>query len=162
MKALPVAGIGRLVSKKAEIVGPAQRRLRHEAQRLTAIDTFQKRDFLGPRDDAVGNPIHDSTAFRAVHIAPGGKGIGGRPGGIINIRSIPPRHRRNPGHIDGRDAFKRLARPRRTIPPTNMIEDRLGTKGGQEAFRLFKIFSLKVAGRGPGSSTRLTLLSTVI
>ncbi len=141
MKALPVAGIGCLVGEEAEIVSPAQRRLRHEAQRLAGIDAFKKRDFLGPRHNAVGNPVQDGAPCRPVHVTPGGKGVGCRPGRLVNIRRVTPRHRRNPGHVDGRDAVKRPAGPRRTIRPANMIEDGVVAERRQKRLRLCKIVS---------------------
>ena len=46
-QALAVAGGGRAVGEKAEILGPAQGGLLHEAQRLAGVETLGKGDFLG-------------------------------------------------------------------------------------------------------------------
>ena len=139
MKTLTISGIGRLVGEEAKIVSPAKRRFRHEAKGLAGVDTFQKRDFLCPRDDAIGNPVQNVPPRRAIHVAPCRKGVRGGLGRVVDVGGIATRDGRDRGHVDRRHAFQCGSGPRRAITPTDMIENRPVTKAGQEWFGLLKI-----------------------
>ena len=140
MKALAVTRIGRLVGKEPEILGSAKRRLRHETECLTCINAFQKRDFLGPRDDSISDPVQDGAALRPVEVAPYGKGIACRLRSRIDIGAVAARHGRNGCLINRRDALEGLSGPRRHAFAADMIQDRRGPIGGKKAFNLVTVF----------------------
>jgi hypothetical protein len=71
---LPVARGRRKVGEETEVLGPAQRRLRHEAPGLPGIPAFAEGDLFGPRLDPVGDAVQDRLALVAVHRRPGRKG----------------------------------------------------------------------------------------
>jgi hypothetical protein len=63
--ACPSRAPGRAVGEEAEVLGPAQGRLGHEADRLAGVPAFAQRDFLGAGDDGVGDAVQDLLAGRA-------------------------------------------------------------------------------------------------
>ena len=137
---MPVAGIGRLIGEEPEILGPAQRRLGHETQRLAGIHTFQKGDFFGPRDDPVGNLVQDRSACGTVHVTPGRKGVMRRLGGSVDIGRITPCRGADYRQIDRRDRLKSGAGCSGKILATNMIKDRRIIVTGEQRFGLAEVF----------------------
>ena len=122
-QALPVTGGWRLVGKEPKIFGPAKCRLRHEADRLTRIDTFQKRDFLGPRDDTVGDAVQDGAALRPVHVAPGGKGVMRCLCSSVDVVRGATRHRGDRRQIDRRNRFECSTGAGFAILATNAVQN---------------------------------------
>ena len=90
---LAVARLRRAVGEEAEILGPAQRRLGHEFQRLPGVHAFDEGDFLGAGDDRVGDFVQQLLACFAGHRRPVAEGGLGGLGSPVDVGGLAASHR---------------------------------------------------------------------
>ena len=95
MERAAIARLNRLVGKEPEILGPPQRGLGHEAQRLARVHAFDHRNLVGTRLDSISDPVQDLASICARHGGPCPKGCLRGAGCGIDIGRITTRHMRN-------------------------------------------------------------------
>ena len=136
---LPIARRCGLIREEAEILGPAQRGLGHEAQGLSRIPTLGQRDLFGARDDPVRDAVQDLLARGCLHIAPCRKSGFGGAGGGVDIGSRAARHLTDQAFIDGRVIVERPPVGGGTIPPADPVHHTCGGDPVQNGAELGKV-----------------------
>ncbi len=119
-----VAGTRRTIGEEAEVLGAAQRRFRHVADRLAGIAAFDERNLFGPRDDIVRDRMQDGAALRTGNAAPRfERGCRGN-GGAVNVFRIAGRDPAKNGIAGRIKRLERLAGARRRGLAANQMQSR--------------------------------------
>ena len=105
-----VAGARRAIGEEAVVLRPAQRGLRHVADRLAGIHALDQRDLLGARLDGVGDRVQDGAALGARHGAPGRERRGRSLGRRIDVGGIAGGDLRQHRVVDRAQRLEGLAR----------------------------------------------------
>jgi hypothetical protein len=149
----------RTVRIEAEILRPAQRRLRHVADRLPGIDALDIGDLVGARLDRIGDSVQHLAPMIAGCPAPAGAK---RPGGgfrrAIDLGGTAARDRRDHAVVDRRLRLEGLTTARIGLA-VDQMRDRLVAEALQEPVRLGDRLVERVAHAALALRSRMPLRS---